>query len=121
MSEITEKKKEKFFKVLSTGASVTKAARLARISRAYVYVLRETDVEFAKLWDEAIEEGTDTLEDTALKFANKGDSSLIKFLLGARRPELYRERKDINLSGSLCFADLLDDLEGAANGSKSDS
>lgn len=111
MSELTEKKKVTFLEKLSEGASVTKAAKAAGISRGHAYSLRDSDAAFGLAWDQAIEEGTDCLEDIALKFASKGDSSLIKFLLGARRPEMYRERKDINLSGSLGIAGALDALE----------
>lgn len=85
---------DKFLTRLATGASVTGAARGTGVSRATLYALRLQDEEFRARWDEAVEKGTDVLEDLALKRARTSDV-LIIFLLKARRPERYKDRVEI--------------------------
>ncbi|GGF76230.1 hypothetical protein GCM10011332_32730 [Terasakiella brassicae] len=100
-----------FLKGLRKGLSVSRAAEKANGTRAGFYALKNRDQGFAESWEDALEEGTDILEDIAYKFAKRGDSSLIKFLLCARRSEKYRERRDVNLSGTICFAEILEQLD----------
>lgn len=107
-----------FLKGLRKGLSVSRAAEKADGTRAGFYALKNRDQSFAEAWEDALEEGTDNLEDIAYKFAKRGDSTLIKFLLCARRPDMYRERKYVNLSGSICFATALDELDDPEEGEK---
>ena len=104
------KQKAHFLKVLGTGLSVSDAARQTGWARSSVYHYRQTDEEFGVAWDEAIETGTDILEDEARRRAVEGceenvyyqgkiidtkrnySDTLLIFLLKARRPEKYRER-----------------------------
>lgn len=95
---------------MSQGHSPGGAARLARVGRATVYEWRDADSEFARLWDQAVEEGTDYIEDEAMRRAVQGvgrpvfykgkavgtiqefSDTLIVVMLKARRPHKYRER-----------------------------
>ncbi|HWQ34318.1 MAG TPA: terminase [Blastocatellia bacterium] len=103
--------KERFLKKLRlTGGNVSRAARAARVSRSTVYFWRDEDSDFAKAWDDAIEEGLDDLEQEARRRAFKGtkkpvyqggrlagyvqeySDTLLIFLLKGGRPKKYRER-----------------------------
>lgn len=62
----------KFLSVLAMGWSPTAAAVAAGISRITAYEWRKNDPEFAQRWADAIEQGTDCLEDEAVRRANEG-------------------------------------------------
>lgn len=99
----TAEKGERLLAKLAAGYSVTAACKVEGIGRSAYYDWRGADPVFAKAADEAIESGTDALEDVAKKRATApegGSDTLLIFLLKARRPEKYRERSDIQVSGS---------------------
>jgi hypothetical protein len=98
LSKLTLKKKEEFFNVLADGGSVTAAASAIGVTRQAVYQLRKTDAQFAVDWDDAIEAGTDILEDEAVKRAKNHSDTLLIFLLKARRPDKYKERSETELT-----------------------
>jgi hypothetical protein len=77
---------------LARGWSVSAACKAAKIARTTYYAWRNEDEVFAALCDDAIEMGTDQLEDVATRQAIKGNTALMVLLLKARRPEKYRER-----------------------------
>jgi hypothetical protein len=100
----------RFLEALAAGATVSSAVDAAPYARASVYKWRAADVEFAAAWDEAIETGTDRLEDEALRRAKDGyeeprfyagqlcghvrrySDTLLIFLLKARRPGKYGDK-----------------------------
>ncbi len=108
-THFTPKKKERFLELLGEGASVTRAAAAVGIQRRTAYAARAANAEFAAEWDEAIESGSDVIEDEALRRATQGvendvyfqgqpcgtvrtySDTLLIFLLKARRPEKFRE------------------------------
>lgn len=99
-----------FFGMLAAGSSVAGACRAAGYARSTVYDWRKGDAAFRDAWAHAREEGTDLLEDEAIRRASVGlekpvyyqgrqigttrdpSDRLLIFLLQARRPEIYRER-----------------------------
>lgn len=83
--------KDKLLFALEQGHTITEAARHAGISRRTVYRQMNRSPRFREQIDEAIEAGTDRLEDMALKRAEQGSDTLLMFLLKARRPEKFRE------------------------------
>jgi hypothetical protein len=106
----TPRVEERFLKQLAAGGSVTSAARAIETGRSTVYQWRDDDVNFAKAWDDAIESGTDVMEDEAVRRAVEGvdrpiyykgkvvgavkeysDELLIR-MLKARRKEKYSDR-----------------------------
>jgi terminase small subunit-like protein len=88
----TPKTREDFLTKLREGLSIKSACEAAQISRVTAYKWRNTDPEFAADWDDAVEIGTDLLEESAIKRAIGGSDVLTIFLLKARRPEKYKER-----------------------------
>lgn len=86
-----------------------------------MYRDREADDEFRRDWEDAIEAGTDRMEDEMLRRAVEGvdepiyqggkkagtvkrySDTLMIFSLKARRPEKYRDnsKTDINITGDL--------------------
>jgi transposase-like protein len=113
-TKYTPKKRALFLGALTEGASVTAACDRAVITRRTVYDWRKADSEFAAAWDDAIEAGTDALEDEALRRAKEKSDTLLIFLLKARRPEKYKDRVSTEHSGteSKTFEQWLDDLTG---------
>ena len=87
----TPEKRAKFLAAIADGKSVSSAAKIADLARFTVYDWRKADAEFAKDWDDAIEAGTDKLEDLAREQA-KATPVMTMFLLKARRPEIYKDR-----------------------------
>ena len=78
-----------------------RAACLAgNISRSTYYKWRDTDDEFRRLTDEAVETGTDKLEEVTYKRAAESSDTLAIFLLKARRPGMYRETTRHELTGA---------------------
>lgn len=108
-----------FLEALAAGWSVTKSAGLAGTDRRRLYEQRDQDEEFASAWAEAVELGTDALEDELRRrsidgydeetFDGKGElvrrvrrlspQDLIT-ALKARRPEVYRENQRVELTGA---------------------
>ncbi len=115
----TPEKGAAFLAALTEGLSITAACEAAGIARRTVYNWRDADPDFAAAWDEAIDAGTDRLEDEARRRALEGSDkpvfykggevgaireysdTLMIFLLKARRPEKFRERHDVNHTGSI--------------------
>ncbi|TPM39596.1 terminase [Mesorhizobium sp. B2-3-4] len=112
----TPKKEAAFFDTLRDGQSVTAACINAGISRTAAYEWRDADDEFRKMWDEAVDEGTDRLEDEAHRRARDGvqkpvyqggkrvgeireySDTLTIFLLKARRPDKFKDRVSTEIS-----------------------
>jgi hypothetical protein len=96
-----------FLACLSEGWSVSKASEKAGFSYATAYVHRRKNPEFSAAWDDAIEQGTDHLEDIATARATEGyqrpiyvggrlvghvteySDGLLQFMLRGRRREKY--------------------------------
>ena len=118
--------RDAFLGALSAGASITAACRTADVGRTTVYGWRTSDEAFARAWDDAIEGGTDRLEDEAFRRAHDGvaepvisggrqvldaegaplmvrrySDSLLTTLLKARRPDRYRDRVSADVTASV--------------------
>jgi len=106
-----------FLAQLADGLSVTGAADLAVVGKSSLYEWRRDDPDFAQAWDEAIEAGTDKLEDEARRRAYLGfekplvsagkvlgsyteySDPLLTLLLKGRRPSKFRENLKHEVSG----------------------
>lgn len=116
---ITAKQRRGFLEALSAGYSVRHSAEYAGFRRERAYDLREKDEEFAREWEEALELGTQVLEDVARKVAVDGiredvfDAegklmrstrrpypAMVMFLLKSRRPETYRDNARVEVTGA---------------------
>jgi hypothetical protein len=111
-------KRDLFLAGLRKGLSIQGAAEGAGVDRSTPYEWRKEDEAFATAWDDAIEAGTDVLEDALLRRALTISDTAAIFLLKARRPDKYRETAKVD--GILKHIDLskLTDaqLERLANG-----
>lgn len=117
---------EAFIAELRNGLSIRAACEAAGIGRRTAYELRESDSEFAAQWQDAIEDGSDLIEDEALRravdgvqepvvsqgriaknddgtllYVRKYSDTLMTQILKARRPEKYRERFEATHAGSV--------------------
>jgi hypothetical protein len=99
-----------FLKSMKKLGNVTRACTAAKIGRSTAYDMYESNADFAKDWDEALEEATDLLELEARRRAEKGvrtpiyqggllvgykqmySDGLMQVLLKANRPNKYKER-----------------------------
>lgn len=95
MTKLTEDKKRAFLAILADGGSVTKAAGATGMTRQGWYLIREKDPEFAKAWDDAVEAGTDYLEDVATARAVEKSDFLMALMLKARRREKYSDKAEV--------------------------
>jgi hypothetical protein len=87
----TKRNRENFLKYLRKGYSPSKSARALDISPSSFMRWKEDDDAFREEWEEAVEEGTDGLEDICMRRAKGGSDSLMMFLLKGRRPHKYRD------------------------------
>jgi hypothetical protein len=91
----TQEKGEKLLAKLADGYSVTAACKAEGIGRRTYYDWIEADPDFKAQAEEAVDAGTDVLEDAARKrataYKNPSDTLLI-FLLKGRRPEKFKDR-----------------------------
>lgn len=91
-SKRTTEKEQAFFASLREGHSVAGACKSAGFARRTAYEWRAADEAFRAAWDDAVEEGTDELEDEAVQRAKDGSDTLLIFMLKSRRPETYKDR-----------------------------
>jgi hypothetical protein len=100
VTDVTFKKwRQPFLDALAQHGNVSRAAKVARISRNHLYRARHDDPDFAAQWDAAKDRGLDSLEDVANARARKDSDTLLIFLLKAHRPEKYRDTYNINHGG----------------------
>lgn len=111
--------REKFLEALASFANVTLACKKVGVTRSKIYEWRSEDPSFKKDWDDAIDLGTDSLEDEAVRRAHEGtlkpvyqggkkvgsireySDTLLIFLLKGRRPERFRDKVEHDLTGKL--------------------
>src|SRR4051812_16611088 len=90
----TPKKEEAFFDALRDGRSISAACLEAGITRSSAYLWRESDPQFKAKWNECVEEGTDRLEDEAIRRARDGTEKPVYQggVLVVYRPRFVRHR-----------------------------
>ena len=134
LARLRSKIQESFLDALAGGDSVTGACLAAGLRRRTAYQWRADDPDFATAWEEAIEAGTDLLEDEARRRAVEGvehplmyqgrqvatvrkhSDALLMFLLKARRPEVFRERVDMRQGVDTELAQLMKEIDGRSRG-----
>lgn len=116
---ISKAERQRFLEGLEQGFSIAAAARLTGHSRQRYYELRAEDEGFARAWLEALETGTDLIEDRLREIALNGVTEVTRNAAGevvstrvrddpnslwriaiARRPEVWSEKRRLELSGS---------------------
>ena len=106
-----------FLEHLGKTAHVGDSCKFAKVSPSTVYKWRDENETFKELWAEAVEQGTDRLEDEAILRATVGvdepiiyqgeitgtkkrvSDILLMFMLKARRPEKFKDRTETQLTG----------------------
>jgi len=106
----TDENKEIVLAMLANGATYAAAAAAVGAHRRTIMKWQDNDEEFAQRWRDAVEEGIDRLEAEAIRRARDGvkrpvfymgqvvgyiheySDTLLKFLLEAKRPSVYRAR-----------------------------
>ena len=129
---IPPKAREKFLEALAAGWSVRHAAALTTHAFQRWYELRAADEEFAESWAQAVEQGTQALEDEARRRAVDGweepvfqqgelagtvrkySDQLLTLLLRGRRPAMYREGATVDLSTTVNQLHIAPDPERTA-------
>lgn len=117
-----------FLDALRKLGNVAHSSKAAGIDRGSLYRYRARHPDFARRWQDAIDEATDVLELEARRRAVVGverpvyqggklvgsvrefSDLLLIFLLKANRPEKYRDTYDVRHSGSLAIAQSVADL-----------
>lgn len=105
------KSRKAFLDALEKGYSVSRSAAEAGHSVNAFKTWKAEDEEFSKDWEDAIEAGTDRLEDRARDRAMRDSDGLMVVLLKARRPEKYRERSSVEHSGAVDLSSARDKLK----------
>lgn len=86
-----DKWRPKFLEILRDTGNVRLACEQAGIGRQFAYACRNDDPEFAKQWQDALEDACDTLDGEARRRALETSDALLMFLLRSHRPGVYRE------------------------------
>lgn len=94
------REKARALAALAEGATIAEAAKAAGIHRQTLLRWRQSDEAFAVQVADAIEAGTDVLEDEARRRALDKSDILLMFLLKKRRPE-FRDSYRVEHSGGI--------------------
>jgi hypothetical protein len=97
----TFKRRKIFLDQLTVGSSLSFAAAAADGTVQNFKKWRDADSNFAADWEEAIEAGTDFIEDAATDRALKKSDPLMAMILKARRPDKYDRGSKLELSGGI--------------------
>jgi len=90
-----------FLAMLRECGVIRYAAQAAGIDRRTAYDRKETDKEFAKAWQSAIDDSLDQIELRARQRAHDMSDTLAIFLLKSHRREIYGDKVDHNVTGDL--------------------
>lgn len=105
----TDENKVRVLRALAKGGSYTLAADAAGCSRDALFRWKADDEEFASQCLDAIEQGTDRLEDVAIERAVNGNSdTMLIFTLKGRRREKWGDKQQVEHSGNVTVASALD-------------
>lgn len=91
----------RFLELFGATCNITLACKGAGVSRGTVYGYQRDNEEFAQQMADAKQQAIETLEAICWDRAKKKSDLLMMFLLKAHRPEMYRERQEIQHSGSV--------------------
>jgi hypothetical protein len=97
----TFKRRKVFLDQLAVGASISFAAEAAGGTVGNFRAWKKSDPDFAADWEEAVDSGTDFIEDVALERALTKSDPLMQMILKARRPDKYDRGGKLELSGGI--------------------
>jgi hypothetical protein len=126
----TPKKRAAFLTALGGGNTVTFAAERVGVTRQVAYRVREQDPTFKAEWEQAVEQGTEALEQEAKRRALEGwdepvyqggamvgtvrkhSDTLLIFLLKGRKPATYRDNATVRHEGAIGVQIYLPERQG---------
>lgn len=133
-ASLLEAQRRMFLQRLSETGNVTDAAGHAGLNRCALYRARANNRAFGLAWETALELGIEAIEDEAVRRATEGwldpvfyqgkvcgqarkySDGLLMFLLKARKPEVYKDRKAVEHQADLSLAQLLAEIDGTSTG-----
>jgi hypothetical protein len=92
---------ERFLRCACKCGTVRAAARAAKIDEKSHRRWMKADESYAAAFAQARDIGIQEMEDEARKRAMKASDTLLIFMLKAARPSVYRERVDVDHSGTV--------------------
>jgi Helix-turn-helix domain len=99
----TPQKQADFLRLLAEGNSVGEAAAAIGCQRRTVYDWRDSNNEFRRAWDAALDQATEAIESVLYARARGGDLLACIFWLKSHRPAVYN-RKQFETVGSAATA-----------------
>lgn len=98
-SQWTKKKEQALLDQLRNGKTVAGACRACGVQTSTFYYEKNKRPEFATAVAEAIDEGTDLIEDELLDLGREGNVVALLATLKARRPKKWREQQAVEHTG----------------------
>lgn len=89
-----------FLVALSKGMLVSHACLAAGVTTMMARRAKQTSARFSKAWDSAIEMAVEVAEEEAYKRGLEGSDRLLEFWLKSHRPEVYGDKKQIEIGPS---------------------
>lgn len=106
---LSESSRKSFLKEYAKHLNVSKAARTIGITRSAVYNERRNNFEFFKEMQDVLDEDIDSLEEEQHQAAHERGEDR-RFVLKARRPEVWGDKKQVAVTGTLTIGVNVRDL-----------
>jgi hypothetical protein len=97
---LSEENRQRFLKEYAKHLNVTKAAKAIGVTRYAVYNERRMNFEFYQAMQAVLDADLDTLEEEQHQAAHERGEER-RFVLKARRPETWGDKKQVQVSGTL--------------------
>lgn len=111
----TDENRQRILKALARGGSYSLAADAAGLGRTALHAWLNDDEAFKAECLDAIEQGTDRLEDEAVRRAVEGNSdTMLIFMLKGRRRDKWGDKQTITHSGEILTKEARDASVSAA-------
>ena len=89
-----------FLRALAVTGVVTTAARNAGVERKTAYRARNSNLAFARQWDNALDEALDAVEQAVMRASIEGtDMQTARWVLSRRRPEMWGDKVEVTGRG----------------------
>lgn len=96
----------RFVDKLYESADLSAAYHAANLSMKQCKRWKKADPVFSEAWDAAWGSHIDRVESTVFEAAKSGDARLCEFVMRTWKPEIYREKLDVSVTGQVLHAHL---------------
>jgi hypothetical protein len=93
----------KFLELLGESGNVAATCAALGLHRPVIYAWRHADPAFARDWDNALQLGSEAIEDEARRRAMAGSDYLLVFLLKGLKPEKYKQNSSVDLNQNVSY------------------